>query len=164
MTVMPLGRDQDCSLKNREPESLMCRLSWFLDPGGWSKTAVVGLYFIFPGIYTMSLVPRYPIMQNTFGSTPKILIILNNPRPFKSIKSKSHLAREISTKDGMGNLRITEKGLKLEGDSEFLQPLYAKEIQSRPTNDLEKSTVQSITVNQVVSGIEKHMGKMSNGL
>uniref|UniRef100_A0A667XYV0 Sarcoglycan, delta (dystrophin-associated glycoprotein) n=1 Tax=Myripristis murdjan TaxID=586833 RepID=A0A667XYV0_9TELE len=33
------------------------------------------------------------------------------------------------TIDGMGNLRITEKGLKLEGDSEFLQPLYAKEIQ-----------------------------------
>lgn len=36
--------------------------------------------------------------------------------------------------DGMGNLRITEKGLKLEGDSEFLQPLYAKEIQSRPVS------------------------------
>ena len=34
----------------------------------------------------------------------------------------------------MGNLRITEKGLKLEGDSEFLQPLYAKEIQSRPVS------------------------------
>ncbi|KAL6087024.1 hypothetical protein STEG23_036105, partial [Scotinomys teguina] len=33
----------------------MCRLSWFLDPGGWSKTAVVGLYFIFPGICTLSL-------------------------------------------------------------------------------------------------------------
>ncbi|KAL6093237.1 hypothetical protein STEG23_006767 [Scotinomys teguina] len=33
----------------------MCRLSWFLDPGGWSKTATVGLYFIFPGICTMSL-------------------------------------------------------------------------------------------------------------
>lgn len=33
--------------------------------------------------------------------------------------------------DGMGNLRITEKGLKLEGDSEFLKPLYAKEIRSR---------------------------------
>ncbi|KAL6086565.1 hypothetical protein STEG23_006879 [Scotinomys teguina] len=33
----------------------MCRLSWFLDPGGWSKTAAVGLYFIFPGIYTLSL-------------------------------------------------------------------------------------------------------------
>lgn len=36
--------------------------------------------------------------------------------------------------DGMGNLRITDKGLKLEGDSEFLQPLYAKEIQSRPVS------------------------------
>ncbi|OBS75784.1 hypothetical protein A6R68_17764, partial [Neotoma lepida] len=40
--------------------------------------------------------------------------------------------RSILNQDGMGNLRITEKGLKLEGDSEFLQPLYAKEIQSRP--------------------------------
>ncbi|KAL6031670.1 hypothetical protein STEG23_000747 [Scotinomys teguina] len=36
-------------------ESRMCRLSWFLDPGGWSKTAAVGLYFIFPGICTLSL-------------------------------------------------------------------------------------------------------------
>ncbi|KAL6061209.1 hypothetical protein STEG23_011285 [Scotinomys teguina] len=54
MTVTPLRRDQDCSLKNRE--SWMCRLSWFLDPGGcWSKTTVVGLYFIFPGICTLSL-------------------------------------------------------------------------------------------------------------
>lgn len=35
----------------------------------------------------------------------------------------------------MGNLRITEKGLKLEGPSEFLQPLYAKEIQSKPVRD-----------------------------
>ncbi|KAL6068074.1 hypothetical protein STEG23_001427 [Scotinomys teguina] len=33
----------------------MCRLSWFLDPGGWSKTAAVELYFIFPGICTLSL-------------------------------------------------------------------------------------------------------------
>ncbi|KAL6039428.1 hypothetical protein STEG23_013002, partial [Scotinomys teguina] len=37
----------------------MCRLSWFLDPGGWSKTATVGLYFIFPGICTLSLVSVY---------------------------------------------------------------------------------------------------------
>lgn len=34
----------------------------------------------------------------------------------------------------MGNLRITEKGLKLEGPSEFLKPLYAKEIQSKPVS------------------------------
>ncbi|KAL6089924.1 hypothetical protein STEG23_027236 [Scotinomys teguina] len=57
MTVTPLGQDQDCSLKNREPD---VPLSWFLDPGGWSKTAVVGLYFIFPGICTLSLVILYP--------------------------------------------------------------------------------------------------------
>ncbi|KAL6088892.1 hypothetical protein STEG23_001845 [Scotinomys teguina] len=52
MTVTPLGRDQDCALRT---ESRMCRLSWFLDPGGWGKAAAVGLYFIFPGICTLSL-------------------------------------------------------------------------------------------------------------
>ncbi|KAL6034846.1 hypothetical protein STEG23_005801, partial [Scotinomys teguina] len=52
MTVTPLGWDQDCSLKIREPE---VPAPWFLDPGGWSKTAAVSLYFIFPGICTLSL-------------------------------------------------------------------------------------------------------------
>ncbi|KAL6046742.1 hypothetical protein STEG23_017929, partial [Scotinomys teguina] len=52
MTVTPLGRDQDCSLENREPDVLA---TWFLDPGGWSKSTVVGLFFIFPGICTLSL-------------------------------------------------------------------------------------------------------------
>ncbi|KAL6080885.1 hypothetical protein STEG23_003437, partial [Scotinomys teguina] len=33
----------------------MCQFSWFLDPGGWSKATVVGLYFIFPGLCTLSL-------------------------------------------------------------------------------------------------------------
>ncbi|KAL6075137.1 hypothetical protein STEG23_022576 [Scotinomys teguina] len=54
MTVKPLGRDQGCSLKNQEPD---VPAPWFLDPGGWSKTAAVSLYFIFPGICTLSL-PR----------------------------------------------------------------------------------------------------------
>ncbi|KAL6052400.1 hypothetical protein STEG23_015787, partial [Scotinomys teguina] len=36
-------------------QSRMCRLSWFLDPGGWGKAAAVGLYFIFPEICTLSL-------------------------------------------------------------------------------------------------------------
>ncbi|KAL6091377.1 hypothetical protein STEG23_027115, partial [Scotinomys teguina] len=52
MTVTPLGRDQDCSLKNREPD---VPAPWFLDPGGWSKTTAVRLFFIFPGICTLSL-------------------------------------------------------------------------------------------------------------
>ncbi|KAI3352981.1 hypothetical protein L3Q82_019556 [Scortum barcoo] len=33
--------------------------------------------------------------------------------------------------DGMGNLRVTKEGVRLEGVSEFLLPLYVKEIQSR---------------------------------
>ncbi|KAL6062192.1 hypothetical protein STEG23_034409, partial [Scotinomys teguina] len=56
MTVTPLGRDQDCSLKNREPD---VPAPWFLDPGGWSKTAVVSLYFIFPAICTLSLLLKW---------------------------------------------------------------------------------------------------------
>ncbi|KAL6085110.1 hypothetical protein STEG23_003778, partial [Scotinomys teguina] len=36
MTVTPLGRDQGCILKIREPD---VPAPWFLDPGGWSKTA-----------------------------------------------------------------------------------------------------------------------------
>ncbi|KAL6090555.1 hypothetical protein STEG23_024341 [Scotinomys teguina] len=52
MTVTPLGQDQDCSLKIQQPDVLA---PWFLDPGGWSKTAAVSLYFIFPGICTLSL-------------------------------------------------------------------------------------------------------------
>ncbi|KAL6088887.1 hypothetical protein STEG23_001840, partial [Scotinomys teguina] len=52
MTVTSLGQDQDCSLKIGEPDG---PAPWFLDPGGWSKTAAVSLYFIFPGICTLSL-------------------------------------------------------------------------------------------------------------
>ncbi|KAL6066097.1 hypothetical protein STEG23_018097 [Scotinomys teguina] len=52
MTVTPLGRDQDYSLKNSEPDVLT-----LLVPGSWrlEKTAPFGLYFIFPGICTLSL-------------------------------------------------------------------------------------------------------------
>nr|XP_034961638.1 delta-sarcoglycan isoform X2 [Zootoca vivipara] len=51
------------------------------------------------------------------------------------------------TIDGMGNLRITEKGLKLEGDSEFLKPLYAKEIRSKTGNPLYFQSARNVTVN-----------------
>nr|XP_006003426.1 PREDICTED: gamma-sarcoglycan-like isoform X1 [Latimeria chalumnae]XP_006003427.1 PREDICTED: gamma-sarcoglycan-like isoform X1 [Latimeria chalumnae]XP_014348413.1 PREDICTED: gamma-sarcoglycan-like isoform X1 [Latimeria chalumnae] len=33
--------------------------------------------------------------------------------------------------EGMGHLKVTKDGLRLEGESEFLFPLYAKEIHSR---------------------------------
>ncbi|KAL6081509.1 hypothetical protein STEG23_003220, partial [Scotinomys teguina] len=62
MTVTPLGRDQDCSLRNREPD---VPVSWFLDPGDWSKAASIGLYFIFPGICTLSLVLCIHVMASS---------------------------------------------------------------------------------------------------
>jgi len=37
----------------------------------------------------------------------------------------------FSPQTGMGHLRVTKEGLRLEGESEFLFPLYAKEIHSR---------------------------------
>ncbi|XP_061818662.1 delta-sarcoglycan isoform X1 [Nerophis lumbriciformis] len=55
------------------------------------------------------------------------------------------------TIDGMGSLRITEKGVKLEGDSEFLQPLYAKEIRSKPGRPLFLQSSRNVSVNVVNS-------------
>ncbi|KAL6090846.1 hypothetical protein STEG23_013272 [Scotinomys teguina] len=40
----------------------MCLFCWFLDPGGWSKTAAAGLYFIFPGICTLSLIYLFSLV------------------------------------------------------------------------------------------------------
>lgn len=33
--------------------------------------------------------------------------------------------------DGMGNLKLNQDGIRMEGISEFLLPLYVNEIQSR---------------------------------
>ncbi|KAL6033099.1 hypothetical protein STEG23_001111 [Scotinomys teguina] len=57
----------------------MCRLSWFLDPGGWGKTAAVGLYFIFPGICTLSLILSYHTSRSLpYYSYPKIEVEVLN--------------------------------------------------------------------------------------
>ncbi|XP_031752021.1 gamma-sarcoglycan isoform X2 [Xenopus tropicalis] len=48
---------------------------------------------------------------------------------------------------GMGHLRVTSEGLRLEGESEFLYPLYAKEIHSRVDDSLLLHSSQNITVN-----------------
>ncbi|XP_012782489.2 gamma-sarcoglycan [Ochotona princeps] len=48
---------------------------------------------------------------------------------------------------GMGHLRVTEDGLHLEGESEFLFPLYAKEIRSRVDSSLLLQSTQNVTVN-----------------
>ncbi|KAL6036941.1 hypothetical protein STEG23_020683, partial [Scotinomys teguina] len=57
-STAPIDVSYDCHALGAaalRTESRMCLLSWFLDPGGWGKAADVGLYFIFPGICTLSL-------------------------------------------------------------------------------------------------------------
>ncbi|KAG7458577.1 hypothetical protein MATL_G00221880 [Megalops atlanticus] len=51
------------------------------------------------------------------------------------------------TVDGMGDLRITKQGVRLEGVSEFLLPLYVKEIQSRKDSPLVLQSDRNVTVN-----------------
>ncbi|KAM6178088.1 gamma-sarcoglycan [Rhynchocyon petersi] len=48
---------------------------------------------------------------------------------------------------GMGHLHVTQDGLRLEGESEFLFPLYAKEIHSRLDSSLLLQSTQNVTVN-----------------
>ncbi|XP_068188207.1 delta-sarcoglycan [Antennarius striatus] len=66
------------------------------------------------------------------------------------------------TIDGMGALRITEKGLKLEGPSEFLRPLYAREIQSRPGRPLFLQSSRNVSVN-VVNGNNQLLTQLVTG-
>ncbi|XP_064413926.1 gamma-sarcoglycan isoform X2 [Latimeria chalumnae] len=49
--------------------------------------------------------------------------------------------------EGMGHLKVTKDGLRLEGESEFLFPLYAKEIHSREDSLLLLHSSQNVTVN-----------------
>ncbi|KAJ8262327.1 hypothetical protein GJAV_G00165190 [Gymnothorax javanicus] len=51
------------------------------------------------------------------------------------------------TVDGMGNLRVNKDGIRLEGISEFLLPLYVKEIQSRRDSSLILQSDRNVTVN-----------------
>uniref|UniRef100_A0A1A8HCZ4 Sarcoglycan, zeta n=1 Tax=Nothobranchius korthausae TaxID=1143690 RepID=A0A1A8HCZ4_9TELE len=51
------------------------------------------------------------------------------------------------TPDGMGNMRVTKEGVRLEGVSEFLLPLYVKEIQSRRDSPLILQSDRNVTIN-----------------
>ncbi|XP_040526067.1 zeta-sarcoglycan isoform X7 [Gallus gallus] len=63
------------------------------------------------------------------------------------------------TVDGMGNLRVTKKGIRLEGISEFLLPLYVKEINSRKDSPLVLQSDRNVTVNA-----RNHMGQLTGQL
>ncbi|KAI8482527.1 hypothetical protein Bbelb_397630 [Branchiostoma belcheri] len=49
--------------------------------------------------------------------------------------------------DGMGKLRILDRGLRLEGESEFLKPLYAAEVRSRVNQPLVLESARNVTMN-----------------
>ncbi|KAM6949090.1 zeta-sarcoglycan-like [Aplochiton taeniatus] len=49
--------------------------------------------------------------------------------------------------EGMGPLRVNREGIRLEGISEFLRPLYVKELQSRRDNSLSLRSERNVTVN-----------------
>ncbi|XP_070785858.1 zeta-sarcoglycan-like isoform X3 [Enoplosus armatus] len=49
--------------------------------------------------------------------------------------------------DGMGNLQLNQDGIRLEGISEFLLPLYVNEIQSRRDSLLVLRSEKNITLN-----------------
>ncbi|XP_062864638.1 zeta-sarcoglycan isoform X1 [Trichomycterus rosablanca] len=51
------------------------------------------------------------------------------------------------TVDGMGTLRVTKEGIRLEGVSEFLLPLYVKEIKSRGDSPLVLQSDRNVTIN-----------------
>ncbi|AWO97677.1 putative zeta-sarcoglycan-like [Scophthalmus maximus] len=49
--------------------------------------------------------------------------------------------------DGMGNLRLEQEGIRLEGISEFLLPLYVNEIRSRRESVLVLQSDKNVTLN-----------------
>nr|XP_008106204.2 PREDICTED: gamma-sarcoglycan isoform X2 [Anolis carolinensis] len=49
--------------------------------------------------------------------------------------------------NGMGYLQVHSEGVRLEGESEFLCPLYVKEVHSRKDESLHLQSVYNVTVN-----------------
>lgn len=49
--------------------------------------------------------------------------------------------------DGMGSLKLNEDGIRVEGVSEFLSPLYVKDIQSRGKGSLVLRSEKNVTLN-----------------
>uniref|UniRef100_A0A8C2IKD7 Sarcoglycan zeta n=1 Tax=Cyprinus carpio TaxID=7962 RepID=A0A8C2IKD7_CYPCA len=66
---------------------------------------------------------------------------------YKTIPHNINLLLNINMFDGMGTLRVTKDGIRLEGVSEFLLPLYVKEINSRRDSPLVLQSDRNVTVN-----------------
>ncbi|KAL6047999.1 hypothetical protein STEG23_036120 [Scotinomys teguina] len=93
-------------------ESRMCQFSWFLDPGGWSKTATVGLYFIFPGICTLSLASLYSEFQDGQGT-----VKLSKPKPNSSTTTSRRSFNFLLSESKTGETTGTQSGSRDSGES-----------------------------------------------
>lgn len=49
--------------------------------------------------------------------------------------------------DGMGKLKITNKGVLLQGNAEFVKPLYAESIQTRQDKEMVVQSTANVTIN-----------------
>ncbi|XP_072040440.1 zeta-sarcoglycan-like isoform X2 [Amphiura filiformis] len=57
------------------------------------------------------------------------------------------------TLSGMGKLRITSDGIKVDGEAEFLKSIYTAEIRSRRNRALQLQSSQNITLNARSNGL-----------
>ncbi|KAL6059738.1 hypothetical protein STEG23_009660 [Scotinomys teguina] len=70
MNVDQQGTDKIKQLATVERVPELSKPGNQIDPGGWSKAAAVGLYFIFPGICTLSLFKKvffYALFEDLYA-------------------------------------------------------------------------------------------------
>nr|XP_032832932.1 delta-sarcoglycan-like [Petromyzon marinus]XP_032832933.1 delta-sarcoglycan-like [Petromyzon marinus] len=95
--------------------------------------------------------PRSPVVVGIYGWRKRflyLLVLLLMATVVLNLALTVWILKVMSfTVDGMGHLRITDKGLRLEGESEFLHPLYAKEIRSRLDSALLVQSARNVTIN-----------------
>ncbi|XP_040514401.1 gamma-sarcoglycan isoform X1 [Gallus gallus] len=98
------------------------------------------------GVFWIFLVLRDSVLLLSSGRNgrtfPDLVDILDI-----SIGFLENTTASLLFQTGMGHLRVTKEGLRLEGESEFLFPLYAKEIHSRVDSSLLLQSTHNVTVN-----------------
>ncbi|XP_048798279.1 zeta-sarcoglycan isoform X1 [Lagopus muta] len=131
---------------------------------GWRKRCLY--FFVLLLLVTMIVNLAMTIwILKVMNFTVRLLLHFEQNFWFKFIQKESpsnaeKLPHSLSQHgDGMGNLRVTKKGIRLEGISEFLLPLYVKEINSRKDSPLVLQSDRNVTVNA-----RNHMGQLTGQL
>nr|XP_014352478.1 PREDICTED: zeta-sarcoglycan [Latimeria chalumnae] len=101
-------------------------------------------------------VPAYPILQLAKFCLAITCFTYNNIYYEQMDRVATGFPASL---DGMGNLRVNKKGIRLEGISEFLLPLYVKEIHSRKDSPLILQSDRNVTVNA-----RNHLGQLTGQL